>query len=155
MGECLSQNIHIKDEKLDVIIFSDEPYRSKALIFQGNLIFTPYNGCSDVGAFAVPPFSKSADVQKFRRIAGCGTSSPIAGDEDSMSDLFATNEEATLDQFDFEVLNAPVSDTPGATPLLRDWNRQSRIASMRHRAGLFAASGAYRPRAGAGYPDFH
>lgn len=72
-----------------------------------------------------------------------------------MSDLFAANEEAALDQFDFEVLNAPSSTTPGSTPLLQSWNRQSRIAVMRHRVGGFAASGAFRPRTGAGYPDFH
>jgi len=48
-----------------------------------------------------------------------------------MSELFSTNEEVTLDVFDFEVLNRPDSSTPGFSPLPRTWGRMARRAASR------------------------
>ena len=48
-----------------------------------------------------------------------------------MSELFYTNEEVTLDAFDFEILNRSSSSTPGFAPLPRTWGRMARRAASR------------------------
>ena len=81
--------------------------------------------------------------------------SPATGERKPMSDLFSENEEVTLEAFDFELLNATERSTPGATPLISTWARGARRAAAQHRvAGEFPVTPAFRPRSGAGYPDF-
>jgi len=71
-----------------------------------------------------------------------------------MSELFSSNEEAALEPFDLEMLNAPQSNTPGVSPLISTWSRSGRRALTR-RTSDSRVSQAFRPRTGAGYPDFH
>jgi hypothetical protein len=62
-----------------------------------------------------------------------------------MSELFSTNEEVTLDAFDFEVLNRHEGATPGATPLPRTFSRQARRAVARRRHARSEAVTALAP----------